>query len=217
MKLLYKFASRSRPEKFLKCLENIFSLARHDDFVILCSFDIDDPTMNCPEMQDKLYGYGDKIIACYGLSENKVDAINRDFKFANDWDILINMSDDMVFLQEGYDTEIINDFGDNLDEFIHYPDGTQTDVSTMSIMGKEYYDRFGYVYHPDYISLWCDKEATEVAQKTGKYKLIRKQILEHNHPVWGKSQYDDQYRHTEKFYNTDRITFLKRKSRNFDL
>lgn len=225
MKVLYKFASRSRPDKFGACLHNIISLARHDDFSILCTLDNDDPqATKYRHIMWTSYEQPGRVRAIFGESKNKVDAINRDMDKAGEWDILIVMSDDMTFLKEGFDVEIINDmqkyFPDG-DGVLHYHDGNSYGqrLMTMSIMGRKYYSRFGYIYHPDYVSLWCDNEAMEVAMMINKYKWMgdNKRLFVHRHPVWSGEPYDEQYKHTESFYYSDKATYEKRKAKFFDL
>lgn len=216
MRILYKFASRSRPDKFFACLDNITSLAGNDDYQILATLDIDDPSMFNDEIKEKLKNYP-KVKAYWGTSKNKIDAINRDMDFADPWDILINMSDDMLFIKPGFDLHIIQDFQEfGLDTLMHYPDNKAGHLLiTMAIMGKTYYDRFGYIYNPEYKSLFCDNEQQEVAKMLGKYQLVRKRLFDHNHPAWGLCEKDAQYIHTESFYYEDQETFNRRKSLSF--
>jgi hypothetical protein len=87
----------------------------------------------------------------------------------------------------------------------------------MSILGRQYFERFGYIYHPDYISLYCDNEQMDVAKLLGCYKYINKNIFHHLHPAYGKAEYDMQYNHTESFSNADHITYFRRRANNFDL
>lgn len=215
MNILYKFATRSRPEKFKATVENILALAKYPEFTILVSADTDDKTMYNPHIEGWMDWNNQYLQYVYGTSNNKIHAINRDLPY-NNWDIIVNVSDDMVFLKDGFDIDIIEAFGDNLDQFIHFPDGhTGEKLASMSIMGREYYDRFGYIYHPDYVSLWCDNEAMEVAQQLNKYKYIDKQIFEHRHPAWVGGPVDAQLAHTQKFERQDHRTYLKRKSLGF--
>jgi hypothetical protein len=135
------------------------------------------------------------------------------------------MSDDMVFTQWGFDDIIRTDmqkyFPDS-DGVLHYPDGTpvQDKIITMSIMGYKYFKRFNYIYHPEYRSLWCDLEFTEVSKKLGKYKYLpNTHILKHNHSVWsgGKEKYDALMTRNESFYHKDKEVYFKRLANNFDL
>lgn len=220
MKILFKFATRSRPEKFLKGIENInkhISISMGSEIVV--SYDKDDQTMNdqvfnrAKESEIDLYLYS-------GWSKNKVYAINRDVEKHRDWDILVNFSDDMEFIVPGFDGIIRKDMMENFpdtDGVLHYPDGNHyhDKLMTMSIIGRKYYERDGYIYHPDYISVWCDNEAMEVAKMRGKYKFIDHHLFNHNHPAWGKAQFDEQYRITESYYHIDEQTYNRRKQNGF--
>ena len=176
MKILYKFTTRSRPELFKRGMESIIDNSSSDNYHILVSVDDDDESMR------QEFNYPNTTIVS-GKSKNKIDAINRDIdKFGGDWDILVNMSDDMVFTKKGFD-DVIRESFNVLPDYsevivadfnlcIHFPDGNRNDLITMAIMGREYYERFNYIYHPDYISLWCDNEMTDVAKILGCYKYF---------------------------------------------
>lgn len=207
--ILYNFATRSRPEKFFKAMENIYGLSESKDFFILAKLD-DNDSSNYERAKEFPY-----CIVVSGYSKSKIHAINRGI-ITKGWDILVNMSDDMLFLKKGFDNIIREHCGP--DDFVHFPDGHVNErLCTMSIMGKDYYDRFGYVYHPDYSSLWCDNEAQEVAKKLGRYKYVPQQIFEHQHPAHGRAQTDKQYKYTESFYWKDKEVYDRRKKMNFDL
>jgi len=219
MKILYKFPTRTRPDRFFKCLDNMHSMMRHSDFEIQVTCDIDDDTMTSPGVRDRIASYPNTYVI-YGTSLSKVDAINRDMGLFTGWDILINMSDDMEFTQPGFDMQIISDysslpFGDVL---IHYPDqAAGAALITMAITDKKYYDRFGYIYNPDYKSLFCDNEQQEVAKRLGRYKFFKRRLFNHNHPAWGLAPMDALIRHTESFHEQDKATFERRKAINFGI
>lgn len=217
MKILYKFATRERPDRFFKCLENIKTFSLHKDYSILVTADIDDVSMFNNEVINKAKLYPEVKIM-FGNSENKIHAINRDMEFSGDWDILINMSDDMMFIYRGFDLQIIKDFKtlNTLDVLIHYPDQKASfAMCTMAIMGKDYYNRTNYIYNPVYKSLYCDNEQMEVAKKLGKYVYIKKRLFNHNHPLHGLAEKDELYLRTAEFYKEDKLTFENRKSNNF--
>lgn len=228
MKILIKFASRSRPFKFFNCIKNIFDHQTENAITVLCSLDDDDPTMTTAQIKDWFARYRNRgIISCFGKSLNKIHAINRDMHIVQDWDILINFSDDMLFTKKGFDAIIIAAMKEHFpdtDGVLHFHDGHKygAQLMTMSILGRKYYDRFNYIYHPDYISLWSDNEAMDVAKLLGRYKYMGDQnvIFNHNHPMhqgMGVQNYDAQLRHTESFFQRDKATYLKRKVNNFDL
>ena len=223
MKILIKFPTRSRPDKFKKCLKNIGTKALCRDYHILVSADEDDKTMNIAEIRAL---QSEIVTIIYGTSNNKIHACNRDInEFNYDWDIIINTSDDMVFNQEGFDNIIREDmrkYFPDLDGVLHYSDGFQkSNVMTMSIMGRKYYSRFGYIYHPEYQSLWADCETTEVAKILGKYKYLGddKILFYHLHPIFRLSVMDEQYikQGSKELWDIDERVYNERKARNFDL
>lgn len=210
MKILYKFATRSRPEKAAAVIQNILMNAEHAEFSVLMAIDSDDSTMADFVLQNG-------VEAAYGTSKSKIEAINRDIP-ADGWDILINVSDDQLFTVKGFDLDILIAMGNNTDQFLHFPDGFVNErLCTMTIIGKKYYDRFGYVYHSDYASLWCDNEAQEEAIRLGCYKYVDKHIFIHNHPAWIGGKVDAQLEHTQKFYRQDERTYNKRRSLGFPI
>ena len=163
-----------------------------------------------------------------GGSDSKVFAINRDMPDNMEWDILVNVSDDQIFTKSGFDQDIVKGFIESdengctqydLDLLLHFPDGYVNErLVTMSIMGRVYWQRFNYIYHPSYISLWCDNEQMEVAQRDGKYKYIDKHIFKHEHPANVPTvKVDDLLRRTQSFYTADHNTYKERKAANFPI
>jgi hypothetical protein len=192
-------------------------------FKIIVSIDEDDAvTMQSIELL-KIKQYGglkdalssnDSVEVCIGTSKNKIDAINRDVPQSG-WDILVNLSDDQIFTKRGFD-EVIAQCGK--DEFLHLPDGHVNELlPTMSVMGYDYYKRFNYIYHPDYVSLFCDNEAMDVAKHLNCYKYINEHVFEHLHPAWGKAPIDAQLEHTQSFYRRDERVYIKRRSLGFPI
>lgn len=220
LRILFKYTTRSRRSNFLRGIDSIINnLADKENYHIFTTIDADDDKMRpLPEVK----GNHTFIV---GTSKSKVDAINRDMGYINskyDWDVLVNMSDDVVFTEKGFDNIIRNQFGYgsdfvNLDQVLHFPDGNRSDLLTVSIIGRDYYNRDNYIYNPEYKSLYCDNEAMEVAKMRGCYKFVDTVIFNHLHPAYGKGNMDSQYQHTESFFYEDQITYNKRKLNNFDV
>jgi len=222
LKILFKFTTRSRRSNFLRGIDSIIdNLADKENYRIYTTFDVDDDKMRpLPEIKGN-----HTYIA--GTSKSKIDAINRDMDFINsqyDWQIIINMSDDMVFIQKGFDDIIRKEFTDgsitNLDQYIHFNDGNQkANVSTMHIVGRDYYNRDNYIYNPEYKSLWCDVENDMVAKLRGCYKYVGDNIrlFSHLHPAFNLAPNDEQYMKTEHrdMWIADEQTFNNRKQNNF--
>lgn len=213
MKISYSFASRSRPDKFFAALDNIRQMSANSNYEVIAKLDMDDLSMDNHEVKQRLKDYPEVIVK-WGLSENKIHAINRDNDFTGE--IIMCHSDDMVFIKKGFDDIIRREIEKGF--YLHFPDGYANErLCTYSIMHVDYYKRFGYIYHPEYKSVWCDNEQMDVAKKLYRYKYVNEQIFEHVHPSAGKAKKDEQYKTTEKFYQIDKATYLKRKANNFDI
>lgn len=213
MKILVNLASRSRPEKFHACMDNLRQ--GFTNYQVAVKVDRNDPTLR--QYLSKAYP---EILLYIGHSKTKVDAINRDIPL-HDWEIIVNTSDDIIW-RPNAGVEIVNNY--EPDMFLHFPEPyaeSQADkkkresICVSSIMDRVYFDRFGYIYNPQYFSLWADNEATEVAKNLGRYKFVNKVIFEHMHPAAGKAKKDQQYKFTESFGAIDKATFLKRKEKGF--
>jgi hypothetical protein len=226
-KILFKFASRSRRYKFFEGMNNIINMiADRENFCILVSLDSDDEIMNNKEtitmLMPYIKQYPNNIIVKFGTSKNKVDAINRDVNEIKDrfnFDILVNFSDDMLFIQNSFDEVIRNKFETyypDTDGNIFFNDGFTGDkLCTMSIIGRKYYNKFNYIYHPSYVSLWCDNEYTQVAKRDNKLMYFDEDIFRHNHPANVGGIVDAQLIKTESYAEVDRQNYEQRLKNNF--
>ena len=214
-KIVFKYTSRSRPDNFFRGLRSIIDNCVDNNYEVLCSFDEDDKSMNNPFEIGGL-GAFDKVIFYFGTSNSKISAINNDLdKLPKDWGILINMSDDMVFIEKGFDNLIRKAFEVNFpngDGFLHIHDGCQNRLATMSIIDKKHFDRFGYIYHPDFKSVYVDNFHQEYAQKHGCYHYMgdNVRLIEHLHPLHKQGiPMDAQYVENEKLYDHDREVYYR--------
>lgn len=220
-KILFKYPSRGRPGRFFNSLNSIYNnLDDPHNFLVSCTLDLDDPSMNNDEVIDKINTYKNISIA-WGKSISKIDAINRDMPNYN-WDILICMSDDMQFNIYGFDTmvrvDILAHFPD-MDGLLHYPDQDAKEaLATMYIAGKKWWEFRGKnIYHPSYKSLWADNEEQLVAQMMRKYKYCGYQINVHNNPAYGHLERDEMFDEQQGYWSEDEKNFYDRKERHFDL
>lgn len=219
-KLLIKLPSRTRPKKFFDSVDNIQSMIGIEDYVICASLDLDDPEMNNTTVMQKLKEY-DNLIVFWGLSRNKIDAINRSIPLNFEWSYLLVTADDMVFTKKNFGNDIIKAFEDNPDAgLFHFPDQvTKEKLITLPVMTREFYLHLGYVYNPEYVSVYCDSEQMEVAKKLNKYKFVPISIFEHHHFRWNLSEKDALLEKTDspENYQRDRATYNRRKLLNFGL
>jgi len=222
MKLLIKFPTRERRVKFFEALDKYYDLLNDVDNTEFCvSMDEDDLTMNNDDVIDKLEGYKN-LYYYFGNNRNKIEAINSDMEDFEDFDIVMLASDDMIPQVKGYDTEIRENMGKyfpDTDGILWFFDGNRRDLNTLCILGKKYYERFNYIYHPAYKSFYCDDEFTRVGNKLGKQKFIEKIIVKHEHPdiVEFRAKNDMLYQKNSKYYPIDHKMFNIRLKNKFGL
>ncbi len=217
MKILVKFPTRSRPQQFLKVLNLLHEKATDKDITYLVSWDKDDPTMNGSVIAQAV-DITD-IISVPGTSHSKIHACNRDMDKVINWDIVVLISDDMIPQIEGWDEAIrqaMTKYHPDTDGCLWFNDGYQDRICTLCIIGRKYYDRFGYIYHPDYHSLFCDNEFTEVARGLDKLTYFTTVLFSHEHFANNpRVKRDALYDRNEALFNIDKQTYERRKAEGF--
>lgn len=220
MKLLIKFPTRDRKEKFLLTFKTYQEYIIEDTTRFSITIDEDDLSMNNPETIMELTSYTNTEVTI-GKSNSKVDAINRDIDIEKDWDIILLASDDMIPQVKGFD-KIINTLMStnypDTDGVLFFNDGFKgQELNTLCILGKKYYKRFGYIYYPEYKSTWCDNEFMKVGFILKKQKYFPMVIIKHEHPDWGYGKHD--IIHNKNFNNLDfdKKLYYYRESKNFNI
>lgn len=182
------------------------------------TIDEDDETMNNQDVINELTSYTNTEVTI-GLSKTKVDAINRDIDTSEDWDIILLASDDMIPQIKGFD-KIINTLMESnypdTDGILFFNDGFKgQELNTLCILGKKYYERFNYIYHPEYKSTWCDNEFMMVGNLLKRQKYFPMVIIKHEHPDWGYGKHDIIHHKNHSDLNHDMNLFNHRKLKNF--
>jgi hypothetical protein len=198
-----------------------FLSGRHDvRFVV--SMDADDATMNNDAMREwfETRKRNADIKYCYGYSKSKIQACNADME-GEYGDVLMLASDDMNPQQMSYDEVVFKCFEQAFPDFsgaIKFWDGLrpkEDPLMTLTVMGFPLYKQFGYIYNPEYKSLYCDNEQTEVCHRLGKLAVSPMCIVRHE---WSQ-KYDELHDRNEnkEMYEVDSKTYEARKARGFDM
>ena len=219
MKLVIKFPTRNRPEKFLYAITKYINLLDDKTTPIIVTCDNDDETMKESYVIDYI-NQSTNIRMCYGDSKTKIEAVNANLDDV-EFDIVLLASDDMIPIVKGFDTIIRNKMQEHYpdtDGVLWFNDGYQGNkLNTLCILGKKYYDRFGYIYNPEYKSVYCDNEFMDVANILGKQTYFNDVIIQHKHPDWGWGARDEIHTLNSRNVGTDMNTYAKNKKRNFGL
>jgi hypothetical protein len=184
-------------------------------FIIAC--DEDDITMNNNIIKNRLNEFNN-LKYYFDKNKSKVEACNCNIQ-GNNFDVLLLASDDMIPNVYGYDAIIKNSmsqFYPDTDGVLWFNDGFQgSNLNTLSIIGKKYYDRFNYIYNPEYQSLYCDLEFTQVSRLLNKTTYIDKQIITHQqYSIIGETP-DELYIKNDNLQHIDLITYQRRSKNNF--
>jgi hypothetical protein len=223
MTILVQFPTRARPEKFKEVLLKYIKMAETpSDMVFNISMDSDDLSMNNPSIREWFSELQTKYALTFNYSNNKskIEAVNANIDKIDSWDIVLLASDDMIPVVCGYDTVIrehMSQFFPDTDGVLWYYDGFRKDLNTLSIMGRSYFNRFGYIYHPSYKSEWCDNEYQDIFTQLNKYKKIDMMIIRHEHPCWMRQKYDALAEKNRKYVALDMKNYQIRKTNNFGL
>lgn len=103
-------------------------------------------------------------------------AVADDFKPCPGWD------EKLFTLKSGWVDE---------DWVAHTEDGYVHNLCVLSILTRKRYDRYGYLFYPQYESMFCDTEFTEVAYREGRVLDAKHIYMEHMHPDCNKRPRDD--------------------------
>ena len=205
--------SRGRPQKSFNTIQTWIKNAGTDDFEIILSLDNDDTTLG--QYQELYNNLAHPFTLQVADNKSAIEAINRAARIAQGR-IFIVVSDD-TGVPPAWAVKLLAYTKGKTDFVMKVRDGIQPQLITMAILDRVYYQRFGYIYNPEYKHAWADREFTEVARKLKR--VIEKNIMfRHNHYSITKHKIrDEQYARTDATFNEGRVIFNRRKKINFGL
>jgi len=135
---------------------------------------------------------GAKVVLLRTNSSNMVQATNEAAKVCAG-ELLILVSDDM-WSPEMWDSRILHKY-EMIDGagILQVFDGITAQKLTIPIMNRLAYLKLGYMYHPEYISMYADDDLRKTALKHGMLYNATDIVIEHKHYSVGKSKYDKTY------------------------
>lgn len=128
-------------------------------------------------------------------------------------EILIQLSDDWEPTQH-WDETILNEFeGVEGEQVLAISDGHRTDeLLCMAILNRKRYEKQGYLFHPDFFSVYSDNYFTWAAYKDKVIKEAKHIVFEHQHPVFNKGEWDATY-----LYSNAQKNFIQGHGKFLDL
>jgi hypothetical protein len=205
MKISLIHPSRSRPEKSMEATLDWLSYSATDEIEYILSIDSDDLMKNHYEdmYYKRLLDFSHwKFSILTNPNKSSVDAINIAAKETTG-EILIVISDDM---QSGssWDVKLLKEVDGKKDWILKTQDSIQDWIITLPILHRDYYNRFGYIYHPDFEHLFCDTYLTCVADITGR-KITSNLMFKHLNDTIK----DDLRKRTDGTWQQGQDTFIR--------
>jgi hypothetical protein len=179
----------------------------------LLSVDDDDPDR--PAYAEMARELGVQLLVTRNRSI--VDAMNR-AATASRGDVLVGISDDFG-CPEAWDEALGRVVADDLDVAVHVHDGLAGRILTLPILGRRLWERLGFVYHPDYFSMYADDDLTDVTRALGKLVDARHLVFPHRHCSEGHAPDDPTYRrqNSGRAYRIGRRVYRRRQATRFGL
>lgn len=206
MKISIIHPSRGRPEQAIQTVKNWIDKADDKEFEYLLICDSDDPL---------IYKYHQRTdFPVHNNHKSAIEAINSGAKRSTG-DILIIVSDDFD-CPEHWDTLLLEALKGKSDLCVKTSDGIQPFIITLPIMDRTYYNRFGYVYNPEYAHMFADLEMSCVAHGLGKYLKVDMEF-KHNHYTALKQKPDAINIKNNRTWRQGQNTFMERHKINFGI
>jgi len=220
MRILLKFPTKYRLEKSIAVIGRYVEYATTPEKLqIVVSLDEDDAESIAGIARYEALLPG-QVQVFVGPAEGKIAAVNRDVPSPDTFDILLLGSDDMIPMVKGYDDVIrekMTRHYPDTDGVLFFNDGVQgSNLNTLSIMGSKFYQRFGYIYYPEYKSFFCDTEFMAVATALDKQTYFPEIIIKHFNPHANKQvPFDSLYIQNHRYWSVDEATYNRRKAAGF--
>jgi hypothetical protein len=184
------------------------------DIELIVSIDDNDPCRR--QYYDAYSGFDPfrtKVIG--NLNRSAVDAVNHAAKESKG-DILIVVSDDSD-CPVGWGNILLQSVAGKSDYVLKTYDGVQKWIVTMPVMDRVYYNRFGYIYHPDYRHMFVDTDFTHVADILGKVIWRNDIVFPHLHYSVTRTKKDEVSEKADATWHQGKDVYLRRFRENFGL
>lgn len=150
--------------------------------------------------------FSDNHVIIVNKNKSAIDAINNAAEVAIG-DIYMVVSDDTEPCNAWHDY-VYHEANGRKDWILKTQDGIQNYIITNPIMDSAYYERTGYIYHPDFQHLFCDTYLTCVADITGR-KVTSNLMFKHNHYSVNGTQPDELHKRNDATWKQGEETFIR--------
>lgn len=218
-KLAIVHASRGRPQRCFDAAIELTSKMTALKFTYIISLDDDDPKL--PEYKEILPKLPFPYKTVSGMSRGACDAMNRGATQLEDDDDLVMIYSEDIVSPQGWD-KLLQDIAEKIDNEVYYIHISNVqnaqNCAIIPLLSRGFYKKLGYVFYPEYISMYADNELIIVAKKLGILHDVNIPGFSHQHPAWGLNEWDDTYRRSNQSnnYNQGCDLINRRMATNFD-
>jgi hypothetical protein len=211
--------TRSRPDISLSTCKKWIERAGTDNIQLIISIDSDEQRFeeyekNHAQLSGMLNnGFMTRTILLVGNNHSAIEAINHAAKVASG-DILMVVSDD-TDCPENWAIDLLKHLEGKSDFVVKCPDGIQDWMITMPVMDRKYYQRFGYIYHPEYIHMFCDLEVACVGDLLARTINVPMMFRHDHYNAYFEN--DPLRKKTNETWQQGEEVFIRRIKNNFDL
>jgi len=125
--------------------------------------------------------------------------------------LLVTVSDDL-FPPAAWDTGLLTACADLDRQAALEIEAGSGSLMTFSILTRAYYERYGYIFFPEYLGMFGDNDFTETARRDGVVVDAKHLVFTHEHPAYNTAAMDAIYahQHRREAWAVGKATFKKR-------
>jgi hypothetical protein len=207
-------ATKGRPEKAFETMNRWIGMSSGDHHIEYI-FSLDDDDHNTIS---KMKMVNAKVII--GKNRGNVDAYNAAAKISTG-DILIQVHDDLL-CPVNWDILVARYLPNPLEKkVLHVSDGrndinqTKPDLITLNLCTRAWYETRRYFWYPEYVSIWCDDDLTDVARSKNAIIDVRDRLTFFH--AWQGASADKTYAdsYTEANWKAGEAIYNRRKVEGF--
>jgi hypothetical protein len=183
------FPTREREAKCKAALRSIFETSG-EEVEVLIGFN-----------EDSVYDLSEFPVKCFTFPREvgpsqRVHLLGR----ICTGDLIMTGGDDFIWKTKNWDTKLHNKEGVKC---FYFNDGREVVDSRIPIVTKSFYNTVGY-FPPYFFHFYGDTWVAEIAQNAGVLEYAPEVVIEHLHPKFGKSEWDQTYKNRGR---PDKVTW----------
>lgn len=202
-RLLIKYASRQRSSRLFKVIDTIIkNVEKHEDIILLLSFDKDDLSIYNHATLAKLKLYLEKYNVKVYFSERttKSNALNRDIEKIDGWEKVLFVTDFTEIRKKGFEQIILS----KTDQISMFKSNNSNGLQHHYLysFSKDIFDTLGYIYNPNLSSNFLYEE---IHLAFPKYYFSNEKEVLHDYvsPKWGYYRADALMIENQKEWKND--------------